>query len=1075
MPPSQPSKPIDDLYPLSPLQQGMLFHTLLSPQAGIYVPQIVLTLEGKIDVQALKHAWQQVIAQHPVLRTGFQWEKRDQPFQVVYRQVELPWQELDWRGSSPSHLEAFLAADRQRGFDLKTPPLMRLSLIRVAADRYYLIWTQHHLILDGWSAALVLSDVVAAYAGKPIAPRPPYRQHIAWLQQQDPTTAQAFWTGQLRGFREPTRLPIAQPTPSSTPAWEEQHFSLSEATTAALKTLAQQHHLTLNTIVQGGFALLLSRYTDRDEVCFGATYSGRRQPGTETMVGLLINTLPIRLSTAPAPLIPWLQQIQTQQAVALQYDYCSLLDIQAWSEIPPGTPLFESLLVFENYPVDASSIQSSALPICQIQPIEWTSVPITLIVSGSDCLSFKLKFERHRFPLDGMQRLLIHLHHLFITMAEQPNARLEEFSLITPAERQQLSRWNQTEADYPLSCLPDLFEAQVERTPDAIAVLVEGQLDPSGQNHRPEISHLTYCDLNHRANQLAHYLQSHGVRSETIVGIRTERSLDLVISLLAVLKAGAAYLPLDPALPPERLAWMETDAQVSLVLPVAIDSAYPVTNPTRSLHVDNSVYVIYTSGSTGVPKGVINTHRSLVNRLTWMQSTYSLTADDRVLQKTPCSFDVSVWEFFWPLITGASLVLAKPNGQKDSRYLANLIAAQQITILHFVPSMLQAFLDELDSNPVLELPALRHVFCSGEALPTALASRYFTRLKARLHNLYGPTEAAIDVAFQEATQPLPTTSTIPIGKPIHNIQLYVLDAHLHPVPIGVPGELYISGIGLARGYLRRPDLTAERFGPHPGPSREETEPSADSFCPQAGLRAYRTGDRCRYLPDGTIEYLGRLDHQVKLRGYRIELGEIEAVLLRHPRVQAAVVTLSDAEPPQLVAYLILHRVGQSITPNKTSDETPNEFSNLPAAFTEFLRIRLPDYMVPSQFIVLDAFPLLSNGKLNRRALPTAPAPRHPRIPPRNATEAAIAAIWAEVLHQDSIGVDDSFFELGGNSLLATRINSRLRQTFQLDLPLQILFEKPTIAALAERITALQIAQPLPHNAPLTASRKEIEL
>jgi amino acid adenylation domain-containing protein len=1099
------TKPIEDLYPLSPMQQGMLFHSLLSPQAGVYVPQIVLTLEGKIDPEAFRQAWQQAIAQHPALRTAFQWENRDQPFQVVYRQVELPWQEQDWRmitadppapiseissqspplvgDSGGNHLVNFLAADRQQGFDLKTPPLMRLSLIQIADDCHYLIWTQHHLILDGWSAALVLSDVFAAYAGKPLASRPPYRQHIAWLQQQDHVAAQAFWTAQMQGFCEPTLLPIAQPT-SSNPVWDELHFSLSASTTASLKALAQQHHLTLNTVIQGAFALLLSRYTNRDDVCFGATYAGRRQPGAESMVGLLINTLPVRVTISPIPFIFWLQQLQTQQAAAMQYDYCSLIDIQTWSEIPSGTPLFESLLVFENYPVDAGQIQSSALQIRQIQPVEWTSVPITLIVSGNDRLAFKLKFDCHRFPAAAIQRLLNHLHHLLVTIPTQPNARIDEFSLLTPAEQQQLIEWNQTEADYPLLCLPDLFEAQVERTPDTVAVVIESFLE---SNHLPEMNCLTYRELNQRANQFAHYLQSQGVQAESIVGICAERSLDLVISILAVTKAGAAYLPLDPALPSERLAFMQTDAQVSLVLPAQIDTPYSGDNPARTLHLDNSVYVIYTSGSTGVPKGVVNTHRSLVNRIAWMQSTYLLDATDRVLQKTSFSFDVSVWEFFWPLLNGACLVLAKPNGQRDSHYLANLIAAQQITLLHFVPAMLQAFLDELDSNSTHQLNSLRHVFCSGEALPTALANRYFTHLNARLHNLYGPTEAAIDVTAYEVTQPLPPISTVPIGCPIQNIQLHILDSNLQQVPIGVPSELYISGIGLARGYLHRPDLTAERFVPNSPPKSLSLECPSGLYTggfpshspiqspPQAGdlggikTMLYRTGDIARYLYDGTIEYLGRLDDQVKLRGFRIELGEIEAVLLRHPNVQTAIVSVYDSEHPQLVAYVTTY----SINENGFS----NGMENLSEALTSFLKSSLPDYMIPSQFVVLNAIPLLSNGKLNRRDLPAPSATQRPAVPPRNATETTIAAIWSEVLKRESIGIHDSFFELGGNSLLATRINARLRQTFQLDLPLQTLFEKPTVAALAERIAALQIASQIVQQPPLTstAERKEIEL
>ncbi|NJR62068.1 MAG: AMP-binding protein, partial [Cyanobacteria bacterium CRU_2_1] len=557
-----PTKPIADLYPLSPMQQGMLFHTLLSPDAGMYLPQIDLTIEGELDSIALKQAWQQVVAQHPVLRTAFQWEKHDQPFQVVYQQVELPWQEQDWRELPPDsdRLETFLAADRQQGFDLKTAPLIRLTLIRVADTCYHLIWTQHHLILDGWSAGLVLSDVFQAYRHAPLPLRRPYRDYIAWWQQQNQSAAQTFWRTQMQGFTTPTLLPIGHPSPLTAdppaPNWTEQHLTLTDTTTAALKALAQQHQLTLNTLIQGAFALLLSRYTDQDDICFGATHAGRPATlaGAEAMIGLFINTLPVRVRIAGdvSPIL-WLQQLQAQQVEAMQHD-CSLLDLQSWCNMPRGTPLFESLLVFENYPIDAELFQSdNALQITQVRSIEWTNVPITLLVSGSNRLLFRLKFDRHQFQSDAIDRFLTHLQTLLEGFVLQPNTSLVNLPLLMASELQQLAAWNTTQTEYPAQCLPDLFEAQVDRTPDAIAVCFA--------DHQ-----LTYRELNDRANQLAHHLQSLGVQPETVIGICIDRSLDLIIGLLAILKAGAAYLPLDPTLPPDRLSFMLTDAQALLVL-----------------------------------------------------------------------------------------------------------------------------------------------------------------------------------------------------------------------------------------------------------------------------------------------------------------------------------------------------------------------------------------------------------------------------------------------------------------------------------------------------------------------------
>jgi amino acid adenylation domain-containing protein len=1027
-PPQSPQpKNVADLYPLSPMQQGMLFHTLLSPDDEIYLPQIDLTLEGDLDPDRLHQAWQQVIAHHPALRTAFQWEKRDQPFQVVYRQVSLPWQLLDWSTENLNDIDLIdrlnQQLDRDRhAFELKAAPLMRLTLVRISSTCHHLIWTQHHLILDGWSAGLVLKDVFSVYSEDTLSPRPPYRDYIAWLTKQDYQAAQDFWKKYLAGFTEPTVLPCSR-SPQSVPTWDEQEVRLSPQITTALRSLSQQHQLTLNTVIQGTLSILLSRYTDRPDICFGATQSGRSFPGSESMIGLFINTLPVRVQVPDNQLfISWLQQLQTQQVEALQYDYSALMDIQTWSEISPGTPLFETLLVFENYPIDPTLTQTNRpLRLTHARPIEWNSVPLTLLVAAAETLTLKVKFDRHRFPSDAIARLLNHFQTLLQSIITQPSAPICDLSLLSAVEQQQLQTWNQTTAPYPQHCLPDLFEAQVEKTPDAIALIFADQ-------------QLTYRELNHRANQLAHLLQSQP--PQEIIGICADRSPEMIIGLLAILKTGAAYLPLDPTLPLDRLTFMVEDAQIKTLLtpfplasqfpsvaclPIHSPTYLPIYNPRRSLTLDSPISVLYTSGSTGVPKGVINTHRGIVNRLHWMQIEYQLTSTDRILQKTPYSFDVSIWEFFWTLLNGACLVIAQPDGHKDSAYLVDTIAQQQITTLHFVPSMLQAFLESPDLS---RCTSIRRVICSGEALPTALAQQFHTHFNAELHNLYGPTEAAIDVTAFPVPPQGHSSVTIPIGHPIANTQIYILDRHRHPVPIGVPGELYIGGVGLAQGYLNRPELTAERFISSPFP---------------ASPRLYRTGDRARYLPDGAIEFLGRLDDQIKLRGLRIELGEIEAALLRHPQIQSAAVILDQSTHPQIVAY---------IAPRDAQ-------ADLAAVLPEFLRSFLPEYIIPSTFITLEALPLLSNGKLDRRSLPHPSRIPSPVLSPRNATEAIIADIWKEVLHLDRLSVTDRFFDLGGNSLLATRINSRLHQAFQIDLPLRTLFEQPTVAALAATIATPQ--------------------
>lgn len=1050
-------KDIEDIYPLSPMQQGILFHSLLTPDSGAYLPQVCMTLDDLTNIDAFQSAWQIVLQRNSALRTAFQWELREQPFQVVYRHVELPWEQQDWQEFSPTlqqqKLTTCLRAQRQVRFDLKTPPLFRLTLIQIAKARYYLIWTQHHLIVDGWSAGVILKQVIELYrnhelvATSAIAASRPYGDYIKWLQQQDLAAAQAFWRKQLQGFDTPNSLLIAQNTQKlhTQPHWLEQQITLSASVTEALKSLGQKHHFTLNTLLQGAFSILLSRYCNTDDIVFGATTSGRPPlPGIESMVGLFINTLPVRVQVADQEfLIPWLQQLQQRQAAAFQYEFASLLDIQTWSEIPHGTALFEWILVYENYPVDATLQSQAGLQIENISTQEWTSFPLTVVASAATELNIKVKYDRHQFNEAVIARFLANFQTLLTGIATHPQQRLGELPILTTTEQELLTQWNSTSVDYPqYQCIHELFAAQVERTPDAIAVSFAHQ-------------QLTYQELNSQAQQLAAYLQTLGVCSEVVVGICLERSLEMAIAILAVLKAGGAYLPLDPAYPPARLAYMRSDAQVAIVisqadskLQVEVDSILPPAANSVLPTLDNSIYVIYTSGSTGLPKGVINTHRSLVNRLNWMQSAYQLTASDRVLQKTPFSFDVSVWEFFWTWLNGACLVIAQPGRHQDSVYLQELIAKEQITTIHFVPSMLQVFLEEPGTSS-----SLQRVFCSGEALSIDVKNHFFNRFQAQLHNLYGPTEAAIDVTYFDCKQLNEIESaSVPIGRPIDNIQTYILDANQRQVPIGVAGELYIAGVGLARGYLNLPDLTAARFVPNS---------IGDSSNSNAGCLFYKTGDRARYLEDGNIEFLGRIDHQVKIRGLRIELGEIEAVLTQHSQIQTAVViTKEDVRNEKtLVAYIV-----------------PQTVTEIESEVRSFLETKLPNYMIPNTFVVRESLPLTPNGKLDRQALiaDDIEVKSSADVLPRNPTEEIIAAIWQEVLKLERISVEDNFFALGGNSLLATRINSRLRKAFQLELPLSSLFEKPTIAALAVYIQTLQMTTQLQPVAT-TANRKEIAL
>ncbi len=883
---------IEDIYPLSPMQEGMIFHTLLAPES---------------------RAWQQIIDRHAILRTSFVWERRDKPLQIVYRRIDLPWEQKDWRGLTPveqqEQLKSFLEADQERGFDLSKAPLIRLTLIQMGEQDYEFIWDFHHAILDRLSVSLLFKEVFTSYhahqRGERVQLEPPrrFRDYITWLQRQDHSAAEAFWRKTLNGITTPTPFRVDHPVDDKEETYDKQTIRLSQTTTASLQSLARRHQLTLNTVVQGAWSLLLSRYSGDEAVVFGTTVSGRPTDlvGAESMVGLFINTLPVRVDVSPGnTVINWLQALQSQQVEARQYVYSPLVEVHACSDVPRGTPLFESTLVFESLSQESGPQETGKdLQIRYSSVYEWSHFPLAAVVWPNPELTIDLWYDCRRFDLDTITRMLGHLQTLLEGIITRSEQRLSELSLLTSTENQKLIfDWNQTQIEYPerYQCLHQLFEQQAERQPDAVAVVYEDQ-------------ELTYRELNARANQLSLHLQSLGVRPEVLVGICVERSLEMVVGLLAILKAGAAYVPLDPSYPAERLRFMLADAGAPVLLTqqrllsllpahnatvVCLDTDWETIAQscptTAAATTENLAYMIYTSGSTGLPKGAMTTHGAIVNRLLWMQQAYELTESDRVLQKTPLSFDVSGWELFWPLITGARMVLARPDGHKDSSYLIKLITEQQITTLHFVPSMLQAFLED---RGVERCKTLRRVICSGEALSVNLQERFFERLGgAELHNLYGPTEAAIDVTSWRC-EPHDRRPSVPIGRPIANTQLYILDERLDLIPVGATGELYLGGVGLARGYHGRPELTAEKFIP-------------DALSGKSGSRLYRTGDLVRYGEEGEVEYCGRVDQQVKVRGHRIELGEIETVLVRHEGIQEAVVTIHEHTPGdvRLRAYLV---------------------------------------------------------------------------------------------------------------------------------------------------------------------------
>ncbi|MEP6914509.1 MAG: amino acid adenylation domain-containing protein, partial [Acidobacteriota bacterium] len=875
---------VEAIYPLSPMQQGLLFHSLVAPHSGVYMLQFYCTLRGTLDEEALRSAWSGVVARHGVLRTFFVLDHGDKPLQIVRTAVDVPFDRQDWTGTPESQqAERFFAAlkaDRVRGFDVTKGPLFRLALIKTAADVHQLVWSIHHAVIDGWSISQVFREVFSAYeasrrgARLELPPVRPYVDYVAWLGAQGATAAEEFWRRTMTGFDTPLALPVegeGRETADQDDRAHKLQFTIPPAKTGALKELARRQQVTLNTVMQGAWALLLSRYTGTDDVVFGATVSGRPTslPGAESMVGLFINTLPVRVRLPRETAVgAWLRALQSQQAELRQYEYSSLVDVQGWSDVPRGRAMFDTLLLFESFPSLRAGLPTDAsLTISEMNCFDVTHYAVTLSVTPGDQLVMRLLYDRRVVSDTLIARMAEQFEHVLDALVDGAEAPVAEIGLLSAAGRRRVLReFNQTAASYGgNACVHALFEAQAWRgTP---AVITDNET-------------LSYQDLNRRANQLAHRLMDLGVRPGTLVGICLDRTPGMIVSLLAVLKAGGAYVPLDPAYPADRLAFMLDDAAVAVLIterqlaprvpPSATRILYledeqpslaaqSAANPGVVVSPDDLAYVIYTSGSTGRPKGTQIPHVALSNLLRSVQKTPGLGADDRLLAVTTLSFDIAGLELYLPLITGAAIVLV-------GRDTASSAPDLQARIEQYAPAMMQA-------TPATWRMLLEHgwagspeltLLCGGEALPRDLARPLATKGRA-LWNMYGPTETTI---WSTSHLVSADDQVVSIGRPLANTQVYVLDPRLAPVPVGVPGELYIGGAGVARGYLNQPALTAERFVPDP-------------FCGVAGARMYRTGDLVSFRADGSLLFIARLDHQVKLRGYRIELGEIEAVLAQH--------------------------------------------------------------------------------------------------------------------------------------------------------------------------------------------------
>lgn len=1059
--------------PLTEPQREIWAATQMGDDASrAYNLAYALTLRGPLSTESMRSALQQLVERHDALRVTIdaggehQCIAGAQPF-------ELPLTDLadvadDARAAAVVRI---LEEEAMRPFDLERGPLFRARLIREAPDLNHLVLGVHHIVCDGWSWSLLLKDLARSYAADRQGLRPQWPAAASHAEYVESVCAGAaarhadedYWAQQYADRIPVLDLPLDRPRP----AFKTYHgacreLRLDEPLCRAVKAAGARHGCTLFVTLLAAFEALLARLTTQDDFVVGVPMAGQSLLDNGHLVSHCVNMVPLRCRLDPAArfadhLKNVRQRVLDAQAHQ-QLTFGRLVHRLNVSRDPGRTPLVSATFNLDRAGLSLDFGELELVAVVRA-PKRFFNFELTLnAVDRGHELTLQCEYNTDLLDAATIERWLGHYRMLLEAVARDCEARIDDLPLLTEGERNRLvAQWNETDVPYPADALlHELFEAQAARTPDAVAVVAEQQ-------------RLTYRELDARANQLAHWLQRNGVGPDRPVPICVERSLEMMVGLLGILKAGAGYAPVDPALPTQRIGLMLEDMQSPVTLTLAhlasrlppgtrfvcldADGAAiarePATTPARCATAESLAYVIYTSGSTGRPKGVMIPHAAVCNHMYWMQRAYPLGAEDAVLQKTGFGFDASVWEFFAPLMAGARVVMARPAGQLDPAYLAEAILAHGATRLQLVPSQLRLLLEE----PAFWrcAPPLTHVFCGGEPLTEELCQEFYRRLPhAALHNLYGPTEAAIDsTAWSCPHDAIP--DAIPIGRPIDNARAYIVDSRMQAAPIGVAGELLIGGAGLARGYLNRPELTAERF-------------IRDPFRPQGNARVYRTGDLARYRPDGNIDYLGRIDSQLKIRGYRIEPGEIEAAILEHPAVrQAAVVGWEKASgEKRLVAYIVAE--------NQT-DDLVDQLRNR-------IRASMPDYMVPAYFVPLAALPLNHNGKLDRKALPPPgnceDTPHKPAVAPRTAPERLVADMFCEVLARNEVGIHDNFFDLGGDSIMAARLMARLRTASGMDLPLRNLFERPTVATLAEAIDALSwLAK---SGAPAAAgNREQIEL
>ncbi|MHC0067969.1 non-ribosomal peptide synthetase [Nostoc sp. UIC 10890] len=1036
---------------LSFVQQRLWFLDQLNSGNPAHNISRAIHLKGSLDVKALEQSLGEIVQRHQAMRTIFT-AVDGQPLQVIASSSNWMMPIVDLSKLSVTELQQesqhLLTESAQQPFDLATGPLVRATLQRLGEIEHILLLTIHEIVCDNWSLNILLQELASLYEAfsnglpSPLVELPIQYTDFAiwqreWLQSEVLESHLGYWKQQLGGELPVLELPTDHLRPPvQTYRGARQSLNLPKDLTNALKSLSQQSGVTLLTTMLAAFNILLYRYTAQEDIIVGSPIPNRNQHQVEGLIGLFANNLVMRTNLSGNPSFRELLG-RVQEVVLSAYSHQDLPFEKLVEELQTKQDFSRSLLFQVTFALQSQQVSALEFPGLSLNAIEVESktakFDLTLEAQeSSEGINGWFEYNADLFDADTISRMIGNWQVLLEGVVAQPNQQISHLPILTEAEKHQLLvEWNDIEADYPKNvCLHQLVERQVEKTPDAVAIIFENQ-------------QLTYKELNCRANQFAHYLQAMGVKPQTPVAIFTELCMDVAVGILGITKAGGVLLPLDLKYPKERLAFIleETQAPVLLTqqrllteLPpyqgdiVCLDTSWQtitqqsLENPDTEVKPENLAYILYTSGSTGKPKGVMLSHFVCCNRELWEQRTYPMTTKDRILLKSAWSSK----EFFWPLLAGATAVMTRPGGYQDTNYLVNLIAEQKITVISVVPTVLKLMLEELN---IENCRNLRHIFCVGEAMPVQLQDSFFKKgLAANLYNLYGLNEVNYATVWQ--CQSNDEQHFVPIGRPT-DMQIYLLDQYLQPVPTGVMGEICISGVGLASGYFNRPDLTEEKFIPNP-------------FSEELGARLYKTGDLARYLPDGVIQYIGRIDHQVKIRGNRIELGEVEAVLRQHPSVKISAVIAKEEVPgnKRLVAYF-----------------TPNPEQTIKVEqLRRFLQQKLPDYMVPSNFVLLEVMPLTFNGKIDRLALASLESPqtslKRTFVAPRTPVEQRLTDIWMQVLKLKSVSIHDNFFELGVNSLSLTQVMHRVYKAFQIKLTLRDLYEIPTIAELAERVEIL---------------------